>query len=625
VIMKVIVVKEVVSHMNTSKKHIVFIATTWGSEYGGVNSFNFDLCSALAKILPEDFQLVCVVVYADQSTIEKARGGENILLVPMEEMEQREATLRERDAQIVLSLLETRGIIDVPWWVGHDVLSGPTALQLKKLAGEKSHPGKTVIFHHMDYEAYKIFQEDSPAVNRKIEDQKRILRKADFVFGVGDYLTENAKLKRGNAYCIIPGLQIIQSKPASHIIRPIIFGRLDKKTDIIKQSVLAVKSVAFAYKKREIEHRPKILVIGIDKESNQHKELLDIAEKYGDAKIAVNAAPYTSDRDSLFDELSESNVCLMLSLHEGFGLVGWESIAAGVPLIVSEESGLWKYLNKEYKPEQIKGIYPIRISGSNEDVDLIKISKCLKSVYKNIEKSKADIESFKQLLKNKYTWENAAKTFVDGLGLKFEMKESELLPAVCLKENPKEIDLPDQALNEKESNPKIEIKSFPQLVGDLQDARQIHTRLSDDLECARELSLSLANLFTQLNSDEAVLDIYKDVENKWHDCHDKFDRSIKLMDSFKKHEYAFFKKYTEALIKLRGEFDTIFHSSDWNIEDNKDKSTREFVEKLNHQGEAIHQEVLYAMGEVDKIILDNTGELELQMNDFRRSLQWLVK
>jgi glycosyltransferase involved in cell wall biosynthesis len=50
--------------------------------------------------------------------------------------------------------------------------------------------------------------------------------------------------------------------------------------------------------------------------------------------VNLHALPYTDDRQQLYSELSRASVALMPSWHEGFGLVAWEAIAAGVPLIV---------------------------------------------------------------------------------------------------------------------------------------------------------------------------------------------------------------------------------------------------------------------------------------------------
>ena len=63
----------------------------------------------------------------------------------------------------------------------------------------------------MDYEAYKMFQEENLRVNRKIDEQKKVLEDADFVFGIGPYLTREAQKKCSiEASCIIPGLHDIQ-------------------------------------------------------------------------------------------------------------------------------------------------------------------------------------------------------------------------------------------------------------------------------------------------------------------------------------------------------------------------------------------------------------------------------
>ena len=40
--------------------------------------------------------------------------------------------------------------------------------------------------------------------------------------------------------------------------------------------------------------------------------------------MSVIGHPFTESRLSLFELLADSTVCLMLSVHDGFGLTGWE-------------------------------------------------------------------------------------------------------------------------------------------------------------------------------------------------------------------------------------------------------------------------------------------------------------
>jgi hypothetical protein len=92
--------------------------------------------------------------------------------------------------------------------------------------------------------------------------------------------------------------------------------------------------------------------------------LKDFAEEYADRVINLHALPYTQDREQLYDELRAASVVLMPSWHEGFGLVAWEAIAAGVPLILSQQSGVYRLLDSEFPGAGPGCIHAIDVRGA---------------------------------------------------------------------------------------------------------------------------------------------------------------------------------------------------------------------------------------------------------------------
>lgn len=50
----------------------------------------------------------------------------------------------------------------------------------------------------------------------------------------------------------------------------------------------------------------------------------------------------------------------MPSRHEGFGLAGYEAMAAGVPVLITAESGLAEALESALEPDAIPEILPTR-------------------------------------------------------------------------------------------------------------------------------------------------------------------------------------------------------------------------------------------------------------------------
>ncbi len=69
-----------------------------------------------------------------------------------------------------------------------------------------------------------------------------------------------------------------------------------------------------------------------------------LREQSGLERNRLQVRPYTSDAGRVAEDVRRSSVVLMPSRSEGFGLVGLEALAFGVPILVSAESGLGELL-----------------------------------------------------------------------------------------------------------------------------------------------------------------------------------------------------------------------------------------------------------------------------------------
>jgi glycosyltransferase involved in cell wall biosynthesis len=191
------------------------------------------------------------------------------------------------------------------------------------------------------------------------------VQEADLVLAVGPLLrdTANDLISRSKpVHMLIPGLAEIDPQNAPNTFVAFLSGRLSDDAARIKQGHLGIAAFARAQAEARYESRPdtlrrqpKLLLRGVDFEGqladsslsaqyDPETELKQFAEKYAQAVVNLHALPYTDDRQQLYSELSRASVALMPSWHEGFGLVAWEAIAAGVPLIVSEHSGVYRLL-----------------------------------------------------------------------------------------------------------------------------------------------------------------------------------------------------------------------------------------------------------------------------------------
>jgi glycosyltransferase involved in cell wall biosynthesis len=333
---------------------VVFLATAWGPTYGGINAFNTDFARALSQILSG--RVACVVLSASDADIRSASAaGVTLLQVRQSRSHSDFDASRAHD---VLMALRNAGVHPAAgtWWVGHDAHTGELANEMPKA----SEAGKSVVIHHMSYEDYKPFMHgDAEDARRKADYQEEILRAADRAFAVGPLLLASLKEKLepsgkyDSARMIVPGLAEIQPRHESFdVFQAITFGRLQRETDRIKQVRLAIAAFADACSVRKypdavpapLQGQPRLYVYGIGRA--EESQLREYAARLADRVLPFMPLPY-ADRESIFRKLRQTDVAMMLSWHEGFGLVGWEAISAEVPLIVTKNSGLYQLVDRD--------------------------------------------------------------------------------------------------------------------------------------------------------------------------------------------------------------------------------------------------------------------------------------
>jgi len=316
--------------------NILLLATAWGPKHGGINAFNMDFAVGLAGHLKPGGRVFCAVLHASREDCERAEALD-VTLVPIG----RDIEIPSYDeawAHTVRERLPPKTSID--WWVGHDVTSAAAALKGPQVAGA----GHSAVIMHMNYADYVSYKRGSGAeAVRKERRQRQLFNRADKHFAVGPLLRDAMRdMVDHEITMLVPGFAEIEGRPATHALTLITFGRMDRESDRIKQGGLAVAGFASAVRSAHQLGMPQLLradpqmrVIGISEEMGAEEVALR-RFAHGKAGRVINllAQPFDEDRDALFDQLRRANIALMLSWHEGFGLTGWEAIAAEVPLIV---------------------------------------------------------------------------------------------------------------------------------------------------------------------------------------------------------------------------------------------------------------------------------------------------
>lgn len=151
---------------------LVSFATEWGSKFGGINSFNADFLTAFGAAYHHSAEIICVVAHAPEVQKEVTTEYVNVTALPYAP----EARVFDSSiGEAAVDLLRNRHINfdpDKTIWLGHDLITGEAAVAAAKMAG-----GRSAVIHHMSYDAYETYAEDTESANTKTAKQIRILKR----------------------------------------------------------------------------------------------------------------------------------------------------------------------------------------------------------------------------------------------------------------------------------------------------------------------------------------------------------------------------------------------------------------------------------------------------------------
>jgi glycosyltransferase involved in cell wall biosynthesis len=369
-------------------RRYAFFATAWSAVNGGVNSFNFDLCLAIAST----GQALDIFIENGGVSVDLPLASSRITVT---ELPTKFQNFDQRSIKQISSAMQDCSNVT---WIGHDAISGGAAIFTKNILG-----GRAVVFHHMDYSNYYYLKQRE--VSLKIQTQKHLLKNADIVFAVGPRLFHNARQLRAShleTYEIMPGLPEIASRPSDKHFdyRIAICGRLDASEDKVKNLTAAIRAAHTCLSSIE-DKRGSITLIGAEPSD------FSFFKQGKDDSVAINAIPYISSREDYFSELMDSDLVLMPSVKEGFGLVAWEASCLGIPSIISKSSGVSEFLKTKGLSDlvstvEITGVQPFDEAAIGE-----KLQEWLRThdaQQKNAKRLASDLSS--------YTWKASAERFI---------------------------------------------------------------------------------------------------------------------------------------------------------------------------------------------------------------------
>ena len=315
----------------SSKVQVTILASEWRSSKGGLSTINRELAIQLAK-----FSCLEVTFFLPKCSEEdkKVADSHGISIV--------EAARRSGYSELDwLSFPPGNLKIDVV--VGHGVKLGRQAQVIRE-----SHNCKWVQVVHTDPEElgmFKCYENPISTGQEKHHVEKELCQMADFVVGVGPKLTEAFRKylgsckKHQDVFEFTPGVfdefsgvqQVPDERKQCSVL---VFGRGDAEDFKLKGFDIAAKAVAAL--------SDAILVFV----GSPHGKQKEIAKQFTDFGIPANRLRVRSymEREALKELFYEVDLVLMPSRTEGFGLAGLEALSAGLPVLVSKNSGFGEAL-----------------------------------------------------------------------------------------------------------------------------------------------------------------------------------------------------------------------------------------------------------------------------------------
>ncbi|MBD8552553.1 glycosyltransferase [Sphingomonas sp. CFBP 8764] len=323
------------------RRTILAVATEWPSNHGGISTLNRDLCVALAAL---GHTVLCIVPDASNADVLDAKTA-RVELVQCPNSVQIRGHAR-------FLLCEVEHLSTNPDLViGHDHITGPAARALATRFGAKY----VHFLHTIPHENEGLKAPHGDALfdplrgEAKLEDQIALAKLADLVVAVGPRIKRSFLWQASltTITMLMPGLSppLLKLTPASHNLQMnacLMSGRMEDAG--VKGGRLACDVIRRVATDRlwDSGQTPKLVMRGFTKEKAL-AEFENIGE-FKDYSQFVQLRAFSTEPEKLVQDYLGSALIIMPSVAEGFGLTGLEAIAAGVPTIISAESGLAEYL-----------------------------------------------------------------------------------------------------------------------------------------------------------------------------------------------------------------------------------------------------------------------------------------
>ncbi|XP_044166711.1 uncharacterized protein LOC114953220 [Acropora millepora] len=321
------------------KLNVTLLSFEWGSTKGGVSTFNRELAIQLAKN-----DNVEVTMYLPQYNEEDKTAAAKFK-VRLRKAEERPGYCDPTDW---LALVPKDHCMDVV--IGHGIHLGRQVPMIKEFRPNC----KWIQVVHTDPEELAMFKDYvDPTVKgeKKHQAEVELCTLADLVVAVGPKLTNAFKRylyssgKKQGVINLTPGIftefaHIDQDPEERETFHVLVFGRGDREDFRVKGYDIAARAVA---KLKDRECSFKLKFVGAP--NGEEKKVTKRFRKRGISRrqLIVRSA---RKRKQLAKEFCQADLVIMPSRTEGFGLAALEALSAGLPVLVSGNSGIAEALKE---------------------------------------------------------------------------------------------------------------------------------------------------------------------------------------------------------------------------------------------------------------------------------------
>eukprot|EP00058_Branchiostoma_floridae_P016480 XP_002601968.1 hypothetical protein BRAFLDRAFT_94539 [Branchiostoma floridae] len=329
----------------TAARPVLLVSTEYGTSKGGISTINLNAALVLTAAGAEIYATVLEASQQDERDAE--RDGVRLLKPRLHPDSSAKPSLEW--LTVYHSVHFPHIPSDVCCIVGHVDVTSRAARNIRE---ERFPHAKLAMFGHVAPEETEPLKSDEKAlgVGRKEASIQDDIGKADVVFSVGPRIHRHydwfLRKRRVAHHTFLPEPSKVfreanvnfeedtVRKPERVVLS---IGRV-RNVEMLKGHDLAAGSIDKAAQRLDNQYTLRLRVRGIDEHDfKDSKRILE--EKLRSVRVKPTLLPYGT-QEEIRRDMEACHLVVMPSRAEPFGLVGLEAIAAGVPVLISEHSGL---------------------------------------------------------------------------------------------------------------------------------------------------------------------------------------------------------------------------------------------------------------------------------------------